>query len=264
MPPWADQQRDFAAALLDPARPVPDGITGPAGEACPKRFAVYRNNVVAGLAEILSAAYPAVRRLVGQEFFSAMAEIYVRAEPPRSPVLLDYGGGFPNFMARFPPAAGVPYLADVGRIEWAWVQAYHAPDADYLTAEDFAPIPPRALADLRMRLHPSVRICRSAMPALTIWRVNSGDGDPADVIFDGVGEDSLIARPQAMVEVRSLPPGAAAFIEALHAEATVAEATAIAAASDPRFDLAANIAGLIEAGALSSCQVSNIDEQDME
>lgn len=90
----ADRQREFAAALLDPERPTPSGIIGPDGDVCPKRFAVYRNNVVVGLTEILKAAYPAARRLVGEEFFDAMAGIYVRAEPPRSPILLEYGGLF--------------------------------------------------------------------------------------------------------------------------------------------------------------------------
>ena len=67
----ADRQREFAAALLDPERPTPSGIIGPDGDVCPRRFAVYRNNVVVGLTEILKAAYPAVRRLVGEEFFDA-------------------------------------------------------------------------------------------------------------------------------------------------------------------------------------------------
>jgi hypothetical protein len=66
-----DRQKEFAAALLDPERTAPAGVVGPDGDPCPKRFAVYRNNVVVVLIEILRAAYPAVRRLVGDEFFDA-------------------------------------------------------------------------------------------------------------------------------------------------------------------------------------------------
>ena len=39
----------FAAALLDPARPVPDGIAEGRGITPDERFAIYRNNVVEGL-----------------------------------------------------------------------------------------------------------------------------------------------------------------------------------------------------------------------
>ena len=104
----ADRQREFAAALLDPERPTPSGIIGPDGDVCPKRFAVYRNNVVMGLTEILKAAYPVARRLVGEEFFDAMAGIYVRAEPPRSPILSSTGGPFLPSSRRSPQPQACP------------------------------------------------------------------------------------------------------------------------------------------------------------
>ena len=73
---------------------------------------VYRNNVVAGLIETLKDNYPAVRRIVGSEFFRAMALQFVTANPPHSPVMLGYGAGFAKFIARFEPAATLPYLPD--------------------------------------------------------------------------------------------------------------------------------------------------------
>ena len=63
-----------------------------------------------------------------------MARAYALAEPPRSPVLMDYGAGFADFIAGFAPAASLPYLPDVARIERAWREAYHAADAEPLTA----------------------------------------------------------------------------------------------------------------------------------
>ncbi len=117
------RQSAYAAAILDPARPVPQGLIGPDGEPSAKRFAVYRNNVVVGLAAVLKAAFPAVCRIVGDEFFAAMARIYVSREPPGSPIMLDYGAGFADFVGGFEPAAGLPYLRDVARLERAWVEA---------------------------------------------------------------------------------------------------------------------------------------------
>ncbi len=85
-------------------------------------------------------AFPAVERIVGEEFFQAMARAYVLAEPPRSPVLMDYGTTFADFIAGFAPAASLPYLPDVARIERAWREAYHAEDAEPLGPEAFAGI----------------------------------------------------------------------------------------------------------------------------
>ena len=96
-------QPAFAAALLDPVLPPPADITAPSDIT--QRFNVYRNNVAAGLVHALAAGFPATERIVGAEFFAAMAQDYIRTEPPRSPVLLHYGESFPDFIAGFAPAA---------------------------------------------------------------------------------------------------------------------------------------------------------------
>jgi hypothetical protein len=250
MPRLAELQRDFAAALLDPQLPTPPGLVGPDGEPSARRFAVYRNNVVAGLIDTLKAAFPAVCRIVGAEFFRAMARVYVIAEPPRSPILLDYGAGFPRFIGEFEPAATLPYLADVANIERAWTEAYHAPEALPLDPAAFVAIEPDQLPDIRLLLHPSVHVVRSQPPALTIWRMNVGDGVPAPVDLAAGGEDVLIVRPMADVEVRTMREGGAEFVRALADGLSVLAAMKAALSADHRFDLSANLSGLIRAGAL--------------
>jgi len=249
MPRLADRQRDFSEALLNPSLPAPPGLVGPDDQPSQKRFSVYRNNVVTGLIEALKAAYPAVCRLVGLEFFREMSRLYVYLEPPRSPILLDYGAGFPDFIAEFEPASSLPYLADVARIERAWTQAYHAPEATAVEADDFATIATNVLPHVRLQLHPSVRIVRSRLPALTIWRMNIEDGVPGPVDLAAGGEDALVLRPDAQVEVWSMPPGGADFVAALIAGRSVAQATKVALTSDARFDLAPNLTELIVSGA---------------
>jgi Putative DNA-binding domain len=245
---WADRQCEFAVALLDPALPVPPGLVGPDGEASPRRFSVYRNNVVVSLIGALETNFPAVCRIVGEEFFRAMARAYVIAEPPVSPILLDYGAGFPNFIAGFEAAATSPYLADVARIERAWAEAYHAREAAALDPAVLAAIPPNRAAEIRLAVHPSLRIVRSQFPALTIWRMNVANGVPSQVDFDSGGEDALVIRTGAEVEVRSMPQGGAEFVEALASGKILAEAAKSALTADPFFDLPANLAALIGAG----------------
>ncbi|MBI2718412.1 MAG: putative DNA-binding domain-containing protein [Rhizobiales bacterium] len=251
MPRLADRQREFGSALLDPARPLPWGLVGPDGEPSLRRFSVYRNNVVVGLIDALKDAFPAVHRIVGDEFFKGLAHAYVVQEPPASPILLDYGAGFPSFIGKFEPAAVLPYLPDVARIERAWMEAYHAPEAASLDLAGLTALAPDDFIDIGFSLHPSLRIVRSPFPALTIWRMNTGDDEPALVDLASGGEDALIVRPAAEVEVRRMPPGGAEFVEQLAAEASVGEALRAAARCDEEFDLAANLAGLFEAGALT-------------
>lgn len=245
----ADVQAEFAAALLDPDAGAPASITGPDGRPAPRRFAVYRNNVIAGLVSALASSCPAVRRIVGEEFFRAMARRYVLAEPPRSPVLMDYGASFADFIAAFEPASALPYLPDVARIERAWREAYHAEEATPLAADVIAAIPAEKLADTSFRLHPSLRIVRSIYPALRIWRMNATD-EPVAPVDLSVAEDTLIVRPEAEVEVRLMPSGGAVFVSALAGGEPLGAAAEAAIRSDAAFDLAGNIAGLVAAGVL--------------
>ncbi|MDN5926024.1 MAG: putative DNA-binding domain-containing protein [Hyphomicrobiales bacterium] len=257
MPSLADRLSGFADALFDPTLAVPPGLVGPDGEPSPRRFAVYRNNVVVGLVEALKANHPAVCRIVGEEFFDAMARAFVVSGPSASPILLDYGAGFADFIAEFQPVADVPYLADVARIERAWTEAYHAPEAIAMTPEALAAIPEDQIAGLTFSLHPSLRMVWSRFPALTIWRMNIGDGIPAPVDLTAGGEDALLIRPAADVEIRAMPPGGYEFVEALKQRQSLTGAMRTALGADPRFDLSGNLRELIAAGAVINCHPAN-------
>ena len=136
---------DFTPALLDPERAPPAIVSGPNGKAAGKRYNVYRNNVTVSLINALAATFPATQRITGVDFFRAMARFHVRATPPTSPLLFEYGHDFPDFIERYEYARAMPWLADVARIERAWLDAYHAADVKPLTPQALASIPPEQL-----------------------------------------------------------------------------------------------------------------------
>ena len=245
---FAELEAAFASAVLDAEAPVPERIARKAGGVPSRRFAVYRNNVYAGLIDVLAGRFPIVARLVGEEFFRAMARIYVEREPPASAVLIRYGASFPNFIADFPPAASVPYLADIAALEWARASAYHAADAVPLALAELASAADRA-ADTVLILHPSLSIVRSAYPIVSIYELNAEGGDVPPTRLEGA-EDAFIVRPGLEVEIRRLPEGGARFILALKEGRTIGDAVAAALNEAPRFDLAANLAGLMASGAI--------------
>src|SRR5260370_34614819 len=101
----------FAAPLVDPELETPAIVAGPAGKGAVRRFNVYRNNVTVSLIDALAAVYPAVQRITGVDFFRAMARLHIRATPPTSPLLFEYGRDFPAFIAQDGYAQSVPWLA---------------------------------------------------------------------------------------------------------------------------------------------------------
>jgi hypothetical protein len=234
----------FAAALLDRDLPVPPGIVS---QGLRERFAVYRNNVMVGLIHALEARFPATRRIVGEDFFAAMARAYAAKNPPTSALMMLYGEDFADFIAGFQPAATVPYLADVARLEAARTRAYHAEDAMPLLPDALASLEPEALPGLKFSLHPSLQIVASKFPIVTIWAMNAGETALA-AIEDWQGEDALILRPRLDVEVRRLPPGGKIFLENLASGLPLKRAAEAALQQCPSFNLSLNLAGLLEGG----------------
>jgi Putative DNA-binding domain len=237
----------FAAALMNPMHATPIDVVGPRGKAAIKRYNVYRNNVTVSLINALAATYPAVQRITGVEFFRAMARSHVRAMPPTSPLLFEYGRDFPTFFQGYEHAQDMPWLPDTARIERAWLDAYHAADVLPLSPDVLAAVPSDRLGDVVFTAHPAACIVRSAYPAVAIFAMNRIEG-PITPLRSNAAEDALIARPDMDVAIRLLPPGGATFLKTLIGGGTLGAAAATAFAETPSFDLPANIAGMIEAG----------------
>lgn len=209
-------QAAFSAALLDGRLPCPDGLCSANGADPASRFAVYRNNVQGSLINALADSYPVVMQLVGEEFFRAMAAVFIVDHLPRSPVMSRYGEAFAAFIDTFAPAASVPYLADVARLEHLRTCAYHAADVEPLRAEQIsaALTDPQALIELRVQLHPSVHLLDSAYAVVAIWATHQRKESLAGIDIHG-RQHALVLRNGLDVEVFALEPGASAFIRNL-------------------------------------------------
>ncbi len=135
--------------------------------------------MVSSLIDALADTFPVVQDLVGEVFFRAMAGVFVRQAPPRSAVLAEYGEDFPAFIGHFGPAHGVPYLADVARLERLRVRAFHAADAEPLTPERIARAleDPERLPALQVLCHPSVGVLGSRYAVVSLWAAHQGRGD---------------------------------------------------------------------------------------
>jgi len=214
-------------------------------------FAVYRNTVMKGCIDALQANYPAVTRIVGEEWFRAAAAVYARETPPSDPTLLNYGADFADFLGRFDPAADLPYLPDVARLDRFWTEAHVAPDADRLDPATVAGLAPEALAGIVLVPHASARWAWfEDAPAYTIWSRNRGDGDPG-TDMDWRPEGALVVRPRAAVEWAALDAAGCAFLDACAAGRALDEAARRALDADRQADLAAILATLLGAGAFS-------------
>lgn len=248
MQKWAGQARmqaSFAASIFSLSAAVPAFVRASTRRRAESGFAIYRNNVSAGLVNFIASRFPIVRAVVGDESFFDRGRQFVLAYPPRSPVLLSYGGAFPGFIRDMGAAAYFKYVADIAELELARARAYHAADVLPITPDAFAAVPFERLGELRVRLHPSASLVASRFPIVSVW--HSSEMGAQETARSWGRESALIARPELEVEVWKLPPGGFAFLMSLAKGLTMAEAIAEGLRESNDFDLPANLSMLIGA-----------------
>ena len=234
MPTLLDTQRAmFRALVFRDSEGAASQIIGDALSPA-ERLDIYRNTFLSSLTTALRISYPAVHRLVGEEFFEGAAQCFIEAHPPQTAYLNAYGAGFADFLAQFPPAASLPYLADVARLEWAVNVALHAEDAIPLDADALASIADVPPDRLILMPHPSIALLRLDHPAEAIWRAVLAEDDSALGAIDlSAGPEWLLVERTANgVEVLPLAETEWRFAAALCAGETFAKAIEAAPDAD--------------------------------
>jgi len=251
MPSLRSLQTDVMSALLsgelrDAAALI--ALGGAAGTASPaRRLEVYRNNVRANFIDSLHSSFPAVWRLVGEDYFRQVAREYHRDNPSRSGDLLHVGRGFPAYLAKLHRADQYRYLADVARLEWLCEESLLAAEHAALDMERLRGVAPSAYGALRFEVHPALRLFESPFPALRIWEANvASDAEPEPIDL-GAGADCLaITRVRLKLAFHRLSRGEFSFLDSLRGGDDFSEAIERAGACD-EFDAGAALRRFVAA-----------------
>jgi hypothetical protein len=235
MPDLATFQRDFADALMADGQPAPPFRT--------QAFAVYRNTSARGTVEALRAAYPTVDMLVGEEMFTQVALDYRREHPPMGPILSDYGARFASFLASQPWTCELPYLADVARLDWLWLESFLAPDV--------AASPPPLAGETRIALHPATRVAWLTTPAMTIWLAHRDPWKLTELEPDWVEEGALFTRPGLSVCAELIDAAFHHLLIACAAPASIGDVVSAVAAAFPQ----ASVPELLQHGVASGALI---------
>lgn len=219
------------------------------GEAGRAGLAVYRNTVAKARADALAGLYPTVQRLVGADWFREAALTFARRTPPSSPVMDDYGEGFPDWLEAFPPARDLPFLAPAARIDRAWNGSHRALEAPVLSAAQVAAVGPDALFAARAVTHPSARLFWFDWTVPSVWLANRPGRDPdADVFWDQVPEGLLLVRPRDAVQAHPLGRTQWLFLDSCRRGLPLGRAAASVMIAEPLTDLSRLFAELLRLG----------------
>jgi len=161
---------------------------------------------------------------------------------------------FAAFLEDFEPARGMPYLAEVARLDALWVQAHTARDEEPIEAAAVATLSADVLGQALLRPHATARwIAFDRVPAFTIWRANREGRDvPDDLVWQG--ERALLLRAFGEVTWQPLSVAGYAFLDACAAGQPFDEAAAGALDAQPDAALGDVVGELLAAGTFSAVE----------
>jgi hypothetical protein len=244
-------QRDFASDILSGTADKTGACLRSGKFSGGQLLQVYRNNFYLSLTKALRDIHPVVYKLVGDGFFNYTAEIYIRQHPSNCGNLHNFGSEFGNFISTFKPAADLPYLTDIARLDWACHLAFHAADAAKLAPEKLAQIPTERYGEMRLTISPSVSLLLSDYPIFNIWDFSNQDGDKDSCLdLDSGGQIVLVHRQFLDVNVLLLDADEYLFLSALTSGQSLLAAVETAVEKNAQFDLNAALSKHISIGTI--------------
>lgn len=247
----SEELAGFARAIVHGEEPSPQIDASYRNYSLAIAIEVYRNNYRGNLHDALAGAYPVIRQLVGEDFFRQLARKYIEQYSSRGGNLYHYGEQMAEFIARFVPAQGLPYLHDVAALEWACHCAYFSEDAVALDLGRLAQVAPEQYPGLIFITHPACHVMRSVYPLTAIWHAHQFDAPP-DFHIDLAGGpcNAMVMRRDDVVLVTEILAAEADWLINIRAGVPLGEATGATLARYPDFDLQATLVALAAQGVL--------------
>lgn len=191
-----DAQAAIATTLLRGPDHLPAGLFAGDAATVLRGLRVHANTISHARLVALEESFPLTRGYLGEAEFNRLSRGFVEEGRAQGRSLADIGAGLPEWLAD-------PLAADLARVEWAWLESYHAADAPALALSDLAGLGEAGLLDLRVKRHPAVRVIALASAA-------------APLIDAALAPDTtalLATRPDAEVKLFPLHTAAIAMLD---------------------------------------------------
>ena len=210
----ADLQQAFQTAVLHLQDTPPDFIVDTDQASSAERFNVYTEAYRLRLIEALSADYPALKDLLGDEGFDAIGCAYIDASPSDQFSIRWFGRHLPRFIKETSPYAERAGVAELAIFEWALSEAFDASESAVIDYNRLAVIESAHWPSLKLHFHPSLRRIDLSFNAPQVWQA-SNQKEPLPAFTENLEPQAwIIWRQQLKLLFRSLSPQEAFAIDA--------------------------------------------------
>ena len=183
---------------------------------------VYQNNVFASVQDYLEAVYPATKGVVGADFFTQTAELFIQECPPEKGNIYEYGAPFSEFCANTEGLQALEYLYDLTRYEWALHCAYFGVVSDAL---DPASMPQDELLTCKIQYNDSVALLSSDYPVYEIHRQSLPEFDGnVSINLNQSRDDILVYKNKHVVESLVVSPQQMLFLQEIEKKRNLLQA----------------------------------------
>ncbi len=225
MPTLDDLQNQFVKGLYSQSDAIMQYIPATNKLAAKQRLQIYQSSIFGIKQKSLQEIYSVCNKLVGDDFFIAMINKYIDLTRSNSPDLAGYGWSLPDFIADFPPAACLPYLSDVARLEWAWHKLFNAPATHKLDFNQLAETYTSYGENIVFHLSSESSLITSPYPIHKIWEMNQDDymGDDTMTLTEHQFFYLFIWRNELQMHMDVIDAKTFQVLNAIMAEKTVGE-----------------------------------------
>lgn len=226
-----------------------------------KRLGIYFDAYRLRLIEALSAAYPKLKMLLGDDLFDSVARAYINDYPSAYRNIRWYGDRLEQHLQFTVPQH--PIAAEMAHFEWTLALAFDAEDTPELTLQDLAAIPADSWGGLQFRFQPALQLISLHWNTVAVWKALDAEEVPPAPVEHGHHTTWLVWRSDLNPQFRSLPEVEFAALQMAIKGASFSE---ICAALESDFDsenamltAAQLLSGWIENGLISAVGLSEPD-----
>ncbi|MEQ1551356.1 putative DNA-binding domain-containing protein [Sphingorhabdus sp.] len=245
MPSLSEAQRIFVATINE----GPDALDATLFIGSPERIILglkaHANTISHARLVALEQSFPLTRAVIGETQFNALSRGYDETAEAKACDLAHIGRHFAMYLSYSLPSSSGERLnasiCDLAKIEWAWLESYHAADASPLTLEAISKLAEADLLSLAVTLHPSVRICPLRAPLAAPLTHLTGEMESAAI---------LVVRPDAEVRLLAIDERTLQAAQNCLQHSTIGNLLVVASEQGDEADPIGPVLTLIGAGAL--------------
>ncbi len=204
-------------------------IAGNARLSPVEQLEIYREQFWLRHTSALLEDFPGLSGIIGQSAWERLAQSYLRESVPTSFSLRDLGHALVDSVQAATWLEHHELCLDMARLEWAYVEAFDAPDVPLLAPAKLGAVPDDAWEHARLVLGPSLSLLALGYPVAELRKRLVKAGGEGVAIPARAPARLCVCRREHSVQTHELEPAPFALLEALRAGLPVVPAVEAAA-----------------------------------